>query len=41
MERPLAAPSANTATTKPPTAVANALECPDHHLDTTIVFAMA
>ena len=41
MERPLAALPASTAMTKPPIAVANALESPGRHLDPTIVFAMA
>ena len=41
LEQPLDAPSAGTATTKPPTTVANALESPGHHLDPTTVFAEA
>jgi len=39
LEQPLAAPPVGTATTKPPTTMANALESPGHHLDPTTVFA--
>ena len=41
LEQPLAAPPASTATTKPPTIVANALGSPGHQLDPTTVFVEA
>ena len=41
LEQPLATLPVSTATTKPPTAVANTLESPGRHLDPTIVFTMA
>ena len=41
MEQPLAAPLASTTMTKPPTALANALESPGRHLDPTIMFTVA